>query len=279
MKALVPLPVPPSHLDRYVAIRDRKHHVTRSVLILNHAAVTARFADLAVRAAAGTLHSIPVSPLLGISRQLRQCYDSETKKLEELRKAIRDAQPAGQLKYCPYCGTTKGETDDHYMPAVRFPEFAVHPLNLVPACSRCNSTKGDDWLDAGGQRQFLHLFVDTVPATVFLEVDLVTVPTATSVGASFRLNRGAIATPVWQLIKSHFDRLKLIDYYDELGSDEIGEMIGSAKSYREAAGPDVRGFLNYEAGKAEGLYGLSHWRARLFRALAVHPDTDRLTQP
>ena len=279
MKALTPLPIPPSYLERYAGIRDRKHLVTRAVLVANNAEIQARYTVLAAHTAAGTVEAIGPSPLLVISKELRLCYSSETKKLEELRKAIRKAQPNGQLKYCPYCQTTLGETDDHYLPAVLFPEFAVHPLNLVPACAKCNSIKGDDWLDAAGLRQYLQLFIDTIPAVDFLRVELITCPGVRGVGAQFELVQAGMPGPIWQLVESHFRKLDLIARYEDQGSNEVGEMLESGRSHREAGGIDVRRFFELEAGKAEDRYGRNHWRAKILRALGAHADVEDLTRP
>ena len=70
------------------------------------------------------------------------------------------------------CGTTLPRTFDDYVPAVKFPEFAVHPLNLVPCCATCNSTKDADWLTAAGTRQYLHTYSDQLPDVQFVSVTL-----------------------------------------------------------------------------------------------------------
>lgn len=279
MKALLPLPTPPSHLDRYANIRNSKHLVTRDVLLANHASIEARFTALANHVGAGTLDLIGNSPLMAISNELRLCYGSGTKALGILTTAIKDAQSDGQLKYCPYCQTTLGGTIDHYLPAITFPEFAVHPLNLVPSCAKCNSTKGDDWLNAAGQRLYLHFYTDVMPAVDFLEVELVTSPALRSVGARFNLVQAGIPDQDWRLIQSHFRKLKLIERYDDQGSNEIGEMLESGQSYRQAGGTDVVHFFELEAGKAEGRYGRNHWRGKILRALAAYNELDNLTTP
>jgi hypothetical protein len=93
-----------------------------------------------------------------IASSLRSCYDGETKRLRELKDSIAEVQGVRVLKYCPLCGITSIATHDRYMPASLFPEFAVHPLNLVPCCFTCNSTKGDDWLD---EREILSIYMPT----------------------------------------------------------------------------------------------------------------------
>jgi hypothetical protein len=140
MKALIPLPTMPTYLDRYIAIRDKKRNPTRELLVNAHALLTQRYQDHAQAIAMNTLSGLIHSPeAVRMSKTLRACYNSSTKPLKNLKKAIIETQPTRQLKYCPMCGTTLPKTFDHYMPAVLFPEYAVHPLNLVPCSYLCNS--------------------------------------------------------------------------------------------------------------------------------------------
>jgi hypothetical protein len=76
----------------------------------------------------------------------------------------------------------------------------------------------------------------------------------------------------WRLIASHFKRLRLIDRYNELGNDEIAEMLSVSNAYQEAEGPDVQTFLRNMAIDRRAVYGRNHWVALLMNALAGHPD-------
>jgi hypothetical protein len=210
---------------------------------------------------------------LQISDILRACYDGTTKPLKELKQAIRGAQPKRLLKYCPMCGTTLPRTFDHYMPAVKFPEFAVHPLNLVPCCSTCNSTKDDDWLSAAGRRQFLHAYTDNIPDLQFVKVTLHENPALAGVGATFSLEKPAGVTDgLWNLIDSHFRRLKLIDRYDERGNDEVAEILSDSREFLDAGGADLVRFLTGRANDRRNVYGRNHWLAILMDAIAQHPN-------
>ena len=271
MKQLVALTSPPTHIARYEGIRDRKKHVVRNVLIANAVTIASRFTELEAAIAAGTLNLIGLSPLIDISSELRSCYDSETKRLVDLKEAIRKAQPAGQLKYCPMCGTTINHPFDHYLPAVRFPEFSVHPLNVIPCCSKCNSIKDAFWLCPAGQRLFIHGYADAIPTAAFLSVELVTRPPLTAVGARFDLSQAGMNLNDWTLIKNHFDRLGLISRFNDLGNDEISEMLRSAKAFLQNGGADVEQFLSSQAENFSTVHGANHWRAVLLKALSLHP--------
>lgn len=270
MKSLKALRRSVPYLDRYVAIRDSKHHVTRQALLAIHALVTTRYAALSAAASSRTLHTLaPSAPAVVQSANLRSCYQGSTKALVALTKEMKDRQARGMLKYCPLCGTTLPKPMDHYLPAVDFPEYSVHPLNLVPCCSTCNSIKTGGWLKAGARR-FWHAYTDPVPRCDFLIASLFTHPVA-GVSATFSLVPPAIPTPRWTIIASHFSELKLIERYNELASDEIEEMLKSCASHVDAGGSDPVAFLRREARDARQTWGRNHWRAVLMEALTYDP--------
>lgn len=276
MRNLTPLPDNPAYLDRYIAIRDKKHLKTRTPLTTAHPLITQRYQNYAQAIALGALTELQQdAQALQLSAHLRACYDGATKPLKELKQAIQDAQPKRLLKYCPMCGTTLPKTFDHYMPLVRFPEFAVHPVNLVPCCSTCNSTKDDDWLSAAGDRQYLHVYTDLLPDLQIVTVALHQDPVLQGVGATFSLQRPAeIPNALWQLIESHFGRLKLIARYDERGNDEIAEILADSRAHIDAGGSNARTFLIGRANDRKSVYGRNHWIAVLMDAMAHHMDFD-----
>ncbi|MEA9585970.1 hypothetical protein VC279_06540 [Xanthomonas sp. WHRI 10064A] len=274
MRSLTALPDAPTYLARYIAIRDKKHKATRTTLVASHAVIAACYEDYARAIASGALTGLVSNAQAAqLSAPLRACYDSPTQPLKDLKQAIHNAQSKRLLKYCPMCGTTLPKTFDHYMPAVKFPEFAVHPLNLVPCCATCNSIKDADWLSAAGGRQYLHTYSDNLPDLQFVLVTLHQNAVLQGVGATFSLERPlGIPNALWLLIKSHFTRLKLIDRYEERGSDEIAEILSDCRIHLEAGGSEVRTFLQGRADDRKDIYGRNHWIAVLMDAMAKHPD-------
>lgn len=274
MKRLTRLSSDPTYLQRYISIRDRKHLNVRNQLIAAHANIERQYEAFEAASNANTLNTLVANPVCaGISDALRACYNSATQPLNHLKEAIKSSQQTRQLKYCPMCGTTLHSTFDHYLPAVRFPEFAVHPLNLVPCCATCNSTKDDDWLTAAGQRQYLHAFSDELPNVRFISVTLHESGGYTGVGSTFQLIQPAnVNAALWALIESHFCRLHLLERYTELSNDEISEIVSSCRIHIEAGGRDARQYLVLQAADLESTYGLNHWRAVLMRAMAGHAN-------
>lgn len=279
MKNLSFLPIPPTYISYFIAIKDAKripagdrgtprdHH---QILTESYEAIERRYARFEEAVDQRTLETLRRSHAMQlIASSLRSCYDGRTKPLRELKDSIAAAQGFRVLKYCPLCGITSVATHDHYIPATLFPEFSVHPLNLVPCCFTCNSTKGDDWLDEDGNRLFLHVYSDLIPVEVFLDVELSTSQSATGVGAAFSISRpNRFSKEAWAVIESHFERLKLIDRYTDFANDEIAEILADCKIYTTNGGVNVRRFLRQRGQERAGIYGESHWRSVLMMELA-----------
>lgn len=199
---------------------------------------------------------------------LLSCYTGRTAKVKVIFKTITDAQPQRFLKRCPYCGITLPKTYDHYLPETKFPEFSVHALNLIPCCGTCNQTKNNDWKNAT-HRTFLYFYTDTIPNTNYLHISLSHNIAASTISAHFSIQRPAnIQNNVWDILKSHYDKLSLITSYNEYANDEITEIFNVCVSHLRYGGNQLSNFIKDLVSTEEFLYGLNHWRVVLMKALA-----------
>lgn len=274
MRNLRPFPADPPHIEYLVLIRDAKRIAAgidhKALLVTRHAEILRSYASLSNALRRNELNAMtPNSALTPIRQSLISCYSNRTAGVAELKGVIDSTHGMRVLKYCPMCGVTSPTTYDHYLPSSRFPEFAVHPVNLIPCCSVCNSTKDDDWLNRDDERQYLHLYSDLIPADVFLNVTLHTPEHLSGVGATFTLSR-PVGTRLrnWRLIESHFRKLKLLDRYTERSNAEISEILESCAEHLEHGGTRPGQFLEAIASRQEAIYGISNWRVQLMRKLA-----------
>jgi hypothetical protein len=68
----------------------------------------------------------------------------------QLRSLLDEVGP-GEARLCRWCELNEGDTVDHIAPKRWAPLLAFTYENLLPACGRCQSFKGDRWaLVAGG---------------------------------------------------------------------------------------------------------------------------------
>ncbi|KHS86611.1 HNH endonuclease [Pectobacterium carotovorum] len=199
---------------------------------------------------------------------LLSCYTGRTAKVKVIFKTITDAQPQRFLKRCPYCGITLPKTYDHYLPETKFPELSVHALNLIPCCGTCNQTKNNDWKNAN-HRTFLYFYTDTIPNANYLQINLRHNIAASTISANFSIQRPRnIQSNVWEILKSHYDKLGLISLYNEYANDEITEIFNVCVSHLRYGGNQLSNFINDLVSAEEHLYGLNHWRVVLMKALA-----------
>lgn len=274
MKLLLPVAEPPLYASYFEQIRNSKKAGADKQQLTDHAEeILARYEAFSHAWVEGRLHELaPMRAPADLATALRSCY-GRNKGASAIKAAIKGAQPVRRLKYCPMCGTTLPSTHDHYLPGVRFPEFSVHPLNLVPCCAKCNSTKDDDWLDANGRRQYLHFYSDDLPDEPFLQVELHQHAVMAGVGATFSLAKPATMTDEqWHLVLTHFTRLGLLEFYIERANDEIAQLLVDCAIHLRQGGGNARMFLSDHAADEASVWGINHWRVVLMTALSGADD-------
>lgn len=97
----------------------------------------------------------------GLSKaQLTELYNRYMVASRGASRDIYDNIITAARGHCPFCGGLGyAGTIDHYLPKANFPVYAVHPLNLVPCCRDCNSSKNASFGTLPGE-QVLHPYLD-----------------------------------------------------------------------------------------------------------------------
>ncbi len=144
MKEIPFLPISPTYIERFIEVRDKKAEPTKSDLICIHELISQRYQVFEFLISKREIEIISDTPLSAFKDQLRSCYDSSTNALLQLKLDIKNNIPQPLRGTCPLCKTTIPSTFDHYLPISFFPEFSIHPLNLIPCCSTCNTTKNNN---------------------------------------------------------------------------------------------------------------------------------------
>lgn len=128
---------------------------------------------------------------------------------------------------CPFCGTSKLEEVDHYIPKEHYPEFTLYPLNLIPICNKCNKQKGDKFLDGANVRKFINFYADDVDDIEFLKVDIdfnssdIEKSTKIKYIADFSKIQDVY---VRQIVENHYRELNLLERYGDAAGDEISNL-------------------------------------------------------
>jgi len=238
---------------------------TRKLLDGCSAKVTGRYPEY--DRLAPTFVGLTPSPL-GKRQQgaMKKCYIRGRKKVNELFEDLC-AEQAGHLhRICPLCGRTGAETADHALPERDFPEFAVYPKNLIPACETCNTKKNKKWRDARG-RLFLHAYFDQVPTEKFLYVDVLAVA-ATGVEIQYRVSPPATVPPELSgVLQRHFEELKLATRYLEWANTELVVWGNGAEIVPNRTAAEFGAELTRNHDVLAHTWGPNQWKVALLAAL------------
>ena len=171
-----------------------------------------------------------------------------------------------RTRRCALCNVGGAGTLDHHLPRRRFPEFAILTLNLVPACSRCNTKKGMRYRRSPGRPAFLHAYFDELPEEPFLVAD---VSADAGVAVRFRVERLPGMPPeLFETVRSHFDRLDLATYYVDESMEYLREQLLAYYEHFAAGGAGaVREYLRQQADTCASDKGENYWKTALARAL------------
>lgn len=98
-----------------------------------------------------------------------QTFSRKGSPVRDIYDAIRASSPGG---LCPLCHQRPVSTLDHHLAKAEHANFAITPINLVPACKDCNTDSGARKPTTKGE-QTLHPYFDSVDNDIWLTAELV----------------------------------------------------------------------------------------------------------
>jgi 5-methylcytosine-specific restriction endonuclease McrA len=198
-------------------------HRKRRLLGLS-ARVSSAYTDYDSKHSSNTLPSLTQLGVTATEKEdLLSLYSYNSKKLTEFRNGITTDSSSNYQSTCQFCTINSVSSLDHFAPKDDFPEFSVHPHNLLPCCTECNSKKSKQWL-LNNQHKFLNLYIDKLPTQQYLFVDL-TVISLNDIEVEFKLdNPHGIPTEIYSIITSHYNNLELFKRFNEKSGDIITDL-------------------------------------------------------
>lgn len=185
-----------------------------------------------------------------------------------LREAAISAQPLDSYSRsrCQLCGLSELRDLDHYLGQSAFPEFAIHPFNVVPTCGKCNTSRKT--FDDGGQRRILHLYFDD-PWELPQMVQATIVGTAPGLVAKYAVQIST-ASSLELLFTRQWEVLRLRERYEALAPAKLKELTRTCSRQRSRVA--VQKILHEQAADYEEDRGLNDWEVALCRAAAASND-------
>lgn len=253
----------------YKRISSARGEPTRGRLLASEAKVLEAYGRYEDAAALCALLD-PAEVLPAIPADLTGNYTYLGKSRPEWRGAILANNRGGT---CPMCAVGRASTLDHYLPESIFPEFAILPLNLVPACSICQSHKRELYREADAPL-FLHLYFDDLPLDeryLFADVHVV----ETSISLDYWLDPpSSMPSGIAQRLRAHFSKLRLRESYVAEGVGEFSDKRNQLE-WLLATGStaeDVSTYLRQEAATVAANRGVNHWRAVALNAFSENQE-------
>lgn len=201
--------------------------------------------------------------------ELYGLYGSNKKIVKLIREWLELNNKPTYLKICPYCTLNSANTTEHILPKQKYPEYAVHAKNLLPCCSECNSSKGENVRNEQGKPIILNFYYDILPPVQYLFV-IISFDAKGFVDFEYRLeNKNGINAELYDLIVSHYGKLGLPHRFKTRAVSIYTEIENSLIVDAKWQGIDRSLlYLRERTMMDADAYGLNHWKVVLKLALA-----------
>lgn len=166
---------------------------------------------------------------------------------------------------CPLCGQRIVASVDHYLPKSHYPQLALTPANLVPACSDCNKNKLAR-VPEHAEEQTLHPYFDDLGHERWLVANVHPSAPPTIV---FDVNPPASWSAVLVArVTHHFRMMGLADLYAAQAASELADISYLLIDVGDAAGADgVHNHLVREL-RSRSAHDANSWKTAFYEALA-----------
>jgi len=244
-----------------------------STALNNH--IRSLFDDYDTKLKSNTLEQLLSIVWQGVDEtNFKDLYSFDAKKFRDLYQFLTTTPNNAVDKVCPYCYLDTSESLDHYVPKTPFPHFSANPQNLIPCCSECNSKKKDFWrANQRGKnvRLFLNAYIDDVMNQNFLQVAF-SYPN-NNIVPSFSISQNGMPQNLFDIVKTHFAKLKLAKRYRDHSHKVFVELRNSIKVSRKNGLTDqlIKQINLDTIAENEKTFGLNHWETVLKKACITDP--------
>ena len=237
-------------------------------LLAARAHLSAGEADYIGKATRGELYAIPVSGAAGdiTQAEMSRLYNRTFVRANGPTRHIYDAiklLAAGAI--CPLCNQRTVSTLDHHLSKQDYPDFAITPVNLVPACRDCNTDTLARESDSP-QKQTFHPYFDYIEDATWLVASIEkTAPPVIKFAVS---PPGAWDDNKRMKIEHHFETFRLGMLYSAHAAVELQNIYGELESIDKSGGANaMREELRQRFSSRAGVTS-NNWQAAMYAALA-----------
>jgi len=195
-----------------------------------------------------------------------QLYSFNAKIFQKLKIKLTTKDGNIVDNICQNCTISEINSFDHVVPKDEFPEFVVNPKNLFPSCTNCNSRKGTTWRE-DGRCVFLNLYTDILPNEQYLFVKIEIDNNELKLTYSVK-NINNIDTELYNLIDTHYDKLNLLERFENNSDIVVSELENEINEYKDKVSlTDIKDIIVKKCNKDKELLGSNYWKSILRLAL------------
>ena len=207
----------------------------------------------------------------GEKGDLIRLYAYQGKPIQRLKVAVTTTERNRILNTCQNCTIGEVNSFDHFVDKNEFPEFSVHPKNLFPCCSMCNSKKGQVWRTSGVV-SYLNLYLDELPREQYLFVNIAIKKDV--ITTEFYLdNVNGVEPLFFERIQRHYDNLDLCKRFQVNAHEIITTLENTLRTYSNRIPiEDIVKFTIENSQKNMRYFGYNYWKSILEIALLNKGD-------
>lgn len=208
-------------------------------------------------------------------------YSYKNKIFQNLKVKLTTNEDGKVNNTCQNCTIGEVGSFDHILPQSEFPEFIVHPKNLFPSCTICNSKKNKNWR-INNKKIYTNLYLDVLPTEQYLFVDINIIANTISINYKLENIDNKINPDIFNMLKKHYESLDLFDRFKNNSDNVISELINSLNTFKYGMEIDNLKTICIESkNKQKKVYGNNYWKIilelTLLRNDIFFENLDKLT--
>jgi 5-methylcytosine-specific restriction endonuclease McrA len=200
------------------------------------------------------------------AKELEDVYTKRMAKKNRPGRALYDkikiSAPNG---ICPLCSQREATTLDHYLPKAEYPRLSVVPVNLVPACKDCNTSKLTSY-PQNPEEEMIHPYYDNIENDVWLNASVIqTTPPTIQFYVQAPANWDDLLV---ERVKYHFGSLFLQKLYSTHAASELRQInYRLSVLFAKSGAAGVRLYL-LEGAESRSHDNRNSWQAAMYNATA-----------
>lgn len=201
----------------------------------------------------------------GITKvEMNKLYTQKLSKSGHIARKHYDSLKSATQR-CPLCAVRGVTTLDHYLPKGDHPIFAIHPLNLIPACRDCNTDKLSNLASRYGE-ETLHPYYDDIDDDEWL---MAIVEHTNPISFSFSIRPAASwSIDLIHRVATHLSVFKLYSLYSSHAAEELSNIRGTLENLTNNGAPGdvaahlIDGYLSRLRSQRNS------WQTAMYKAIA-----------